>query len=74
MRSEACFLNQKRKDAPAAMKRFLPSSSEDAHKPVIPHKEPAGGTGTLEAAETKQPSPFKQFLKVIGPYSSDKTK
>jgi NRAMP (natural resistance-associated macrophage protein)-like metal ion transporter len=64
---DACFLKHKRKEAPAAMKRFLSSSSEDAHKPVIPHKEPAGGTGTLQAAESKRKAPFKQFLKVLGP-------
>ena len=35
--------------------------------PTIPHSEPAGGTGTLEAALEREPNPVKRFLKVLGP-------
>jgi len=40
-------------------------SHKDA--PVIPHSEPAGGTGSLEAAMTVEKNPVKRFLKVLGP-------
>src|SRR5438034_7577867 len=40
---------------------------EDSTAPVIPHQEPAGGTGTLEAALTREPSKLKRLLKVFGP-------
>ncbi len=33
----------------------------------IPHSEPAGGTGTLEAALAHERNPAKRFLKVLGP-------
>lgn len=42
-----------------------PSPQAD-NTPVIPHKEPAAGTGSLEAAQADQRF-FKQFLKVLGP-------
>src|SRR3977135_2733065 len=35
--------------------------------PVIPHAEPIGGTGSLEAAIMLEKNPFKRFLKVLGP-------
>jgi NRAMP (natural resistance-associated macrophage protein)-like metal ion transporter len=35
--------------------------------PVIPHSEPAGGTGSLEAAMMQEKNPFKRFFKVLGP-------
>jgi NRAMP (natural resistance-associated macrophage protein)-like metal ion transporter len=35
--------------------------------PVIPHSEPAGGTGSLEAAMTQEKNPVKRFFKVLGP-------
>jgi len=33
----------------------------------IPHQEPAGGTGSLEAAVTNEPNPLRRFLKILGP-------
>lgn len=35
--------------------------------PTIPHVEPAGGTGTVEAARESGAHPLKQLLKVLGP-------
>jgi NRAMP (natural resistance-associated macrophage protein)-like metal ion transporter len=35
--------------------------------PVIPHSEPAGGTGSLEAAMSQETNPVKRVLKVLGP-------
>jgi NRAMP (natural resistance-associated macrophage protein)-like metal ion transporter len=35
--------------------------------PVIPHIEPAGGTGSLEAAMMQEKNPVKRFFKVLGP-------
>src|SRR5262245_29709338 len=35
--------------------------------PVIPHSEPAGGTGSLEAAMMREKNPVKRFFKVLGP-------
>src|SRR5436853_2775159 len=41
---------------------------DDSAPPTIPHSEPAGGTGTLEAAlEAREPNPLKRILKVLGP-------
>jgi len=48
----------------------MPSPSDqtnDKTAPVIPHKEPAGGTGTLEAAIENEPNPVKRFMKILGP-------
>ncbi len=39
----------------------------EAAKPVIPHSEPAGGTGSLEAAIENEPNRLKRFLKILGP-------
>jgi NRAMP (natural resistance-associated macrophage protein)-like metal ion transporter len=41
--------------------------TEDSRPPQIPQKEPAGGTGTLEAAVRKEPNRVKRFLKILGP-------
>jgi len=46
--------------------------SEDApadasSQAVIPHREPAAGTGSLEVALDREPNPFKRFLKALGP-------
>src|SRR6266849_1621790 len=35
--------------------------------PVIPHSEPAGGTGSLEAAMMQEKNPVKRFFKSLGP-------
>src|SRR3989449_6558475 len=35
--------------------------------PVIPHTEPAGGTGSLEAAMMLERNPLRRFFKVLGP-------
>src|SRR3989442_10042417 len=34
---------------------------------LIPHSEPAGGTGSLEAAMMQEKNPVKRFFKVLGP-------
>src|SRR6058998_3757435 len=34
---------------------------------LIPHSEPAGGNGSLEAAMTREKNPLKRFFKVLGP-------
>ena len=39
----------------------------DKGAPVIPHSDPAGGTGSLEAAMMLEKNPIKRFLKVLGP-------
>jgi NRAMP (natural resistance-associated macrophage protein)-like metal ion transporter len=38
-----------------------------SESPLIPHKEPAAGTGTLEAALEHEHNPAKRLLKVLGP-------
>lgn len=35
--------------------------------PIIPHSDPAGGTGSLEAAMMREKNPLKRFFKVLGP-------
>jgi NRAMP (natural resistance-associated macrophage protein)-like metal ion transporter len=47
-------------------KRSAEESNASA-APRIPHKEPAGGTRTLEVAIEREPNPFIRFLKVLGP-------
>ncbi len=42
-------------------------SAPDKGAPVIPHSDPAGGTGSLEAAMMLEKNPIKRFLKVLGP-------
>jgi NRAMP (natural resistance-associated macrophage protein)-like metal ion transporter len=41
--------------------------AEDSARPIIPHSEPAAGTGSLEAAMMREKNPIKRFLKVLGP-------
>ena len=36
-------------------------------KPSIPHKHPAAGTASLEAAIEHEPNPIKKFFKILGP-------
>jgi NRAMP (natural resistance-associated macrophage protein)-like metal ion transporter len=43
------------------------SATSHAQAPIIPHKAPAGGTGSLEAALDREHNPLKKFLKVLGP-------
>ena len=43
---------------------------EDSNAPVIPHSEPAGGTGSLEAAMMTERNPIKRFFKVVPPLAS----
>ncbi len=48
----------------------MSSSSDQNHEavaPVIPHSEPAGGTGSLEAAIENEPNRLKRALKILGP-------
>src|SRR5437762_699331 len=42
-------------------------SAPDKGAPVIPRSDPAGGTGSLEAAMMLERDPIKRFLKVLGP-------
>src|SRR6266404_5554818 len=42
-------------------------SPRRSNAPVIPHSEPAGGTGSLEAAMMQEKNPVKRFFKVLGP-------
>jgi NRAMP (natural resistance-associated macrophage protein)-like metal ion transporter len=41
--------------------------ASDKGAPIIPHADPAGGTGSLEAAMMLERNPIKRFLKVLGP-------
>lgn len=40
---------------------------EGEQGPTIPHREPAGGTGSLEAAIAAEPNRLKRWFKVLGP-------
>jgi len=42
-------------------------SDDSPDTPIIPHSEPAGGTGSLEAALEKETNPLKRWLKILGP-------
>ncbi len=43
-------------------------SKRSAHEsPTIPHKEPAGGTASLEAAGTKKQTGLRKFFSLLGP-------
>jgi NRAMP (natural resistance-associated macrophage protein)-like metal ion transporter len=42
-------------------------TSVEERRSRIPHKEPAAGTTTLEAAVKREPNAFKRFLKILGP-------
>src|SRR5262245_27080816 len=35
--------------------------------PMIPHSEPVGGTGSLEAAMMRERNPVRRFFKLLGP-------
>jgi NRAMP (natural resistance-associated macrophage protein)-like metal ion transporter len=43
------------------------SRSGDSDTSLIPHNEPAGGTGSLEVALDRHLNPIQRFLKVLGP-------
>src|SRR5215218_7696888 len=45
----------------------LSDKGRDASAPIIPHSEPAGGTGSLEAAIESEPNRLKRALKILGP-------
>jgi hypothetical protein len=49
------------------MSNFPSTPPSETDEPLIPHKEPAAGTGTLQAAEAKRNASLKQFLKILGP-------
>jgi NRAMP (natural resistance-associated macrophage protein)-like metal ion transporter len=40
---------------------------EEPQEPTIPHREPAGGTATLEAAQPEARSLLRRFLAILGP-------
>src|SRR5437016_565093 len=40
---------------------------EERGAPTIPHREPPGGTGSLEAALAREPNPILRYLKILGP-------
>src|SRR5437773_4920802 len=44
-----------------------PQSTPAGAAPVIPHSQPAGGTGSLEAVMSREKNPLKRFFKVLGP-------
>jgi NRAMP (natural resistance-associated macrophage protein)-like metal ion transporter len=43
------------------------AAGKDGQEPQIPHREPAGGTGSLEAAIEAERNPLLRFLKILGP-------
>src|SRR5690242_11101314 len=43
------------------------TDTRDDQTQRIPHQEPAGGTGSLEAAVGREENPLKRFLKILGP-------
>ena len=49
------------------MTRVKPDNANGNEPPKIPHLEPAGGTGSLEAAIAEERNPIRRFLKVLGP-------
>lgn len=49
------------------MARQVEPAQTDKDAPVIPHSEPAAGTGSLEAAMMGERNPLKRFFKVLGP-------
>jgi NRAMP (natural resistance-associated macrophage protein)-like metal ion transporter len=50
-----------------AMAQGKQNKSQRGEAPVIPHTDPAGGTGSLEAAMMQEKNPVKRFFKVLGP-------
>ena len=49
------------------MTRVKRDNANGNDPPRIPHVEPAGGTGSLEAAIAEERNPIRRFLKVLGP-------
>ncbi|HVU14986.1 MAG TPA: divalent metal cation transporter [Phototrophicaceae bacterium] len=49
------------------MQHSAEETQEQPNAPTIPYSEPAGGTGSLEAAIESEPSRLKRILKVLGP-------
>jgi NRAMP (natural resistance-associated macrophage protein)-like metal ion transporter len=47
--------------------RTVANTDEARSRSRIPHKEPAGGTASLESAIRHQPNRLKRFLKALGP-------
>jgi NRAMP (natural resistance-associated macrophage protein)-like metal ion transporter len=45
----------------------ISAAPQDSGTDGIPHKEPAGGTGSIEAALDQEPNQFKRALKALGP-------
>jgi NRAMP (natural resistance-associated macrophage protein)-like metal ion transporter len=45
----------------------LPERASDHHEPTVPHRETAGGTGTLEAQVAREPNPLLRYFKLLGP-------
>src|SRR5947209_1669036 len=43
------------------------SQQQGSSAPIIPHKEPAEGTGGAEAAIEREPRRIKRLLKILGP-------
>src|SRR5881227_3468464 len=43
------------------------TDTRDGETKQIPHQEPAGGTGSLEAAVGREDNPLQRFLKILGP-------
>src|SRR5256712_6076952 len=50
-----------------SMTRGKRDNANGNEPPKIPHLEPAGGTGSLEAAIAEERNPIRRFLKVLGP-------
>src|SRR5438093_2063950 len=51
----------------AVTRQPIDPNERAAGPPAIPHKEPAGGTGSAEAAVERESNPLLRFLKVLGP-------
>jgi NRAMP (natural resistance-associated macrophage protein)-like metal ion transporter len=52
----------------AALPKVTPPPRLDQRsRPAIPHREPAGGTGSLEVAIEREPNPPKRFQEALGP-------
>ncbi len=52
---------------PASTATTASAKGARPRRPQIPHRKPAGGTGTLEAAIGRERNPLKRLLKVVGP-------
>ena len=49
------------------MTRSVKRTDRTKSGPTIPHKRPAGGTGSLQAAVSKEPNPLRRALMILGP-------